>query len=364
MNARGVLRGETMAYVWDWYGLANLVAAALLLLVSALFLRAPKSEFTVAFAGFSAFTAASKFTGGVWLYFAADEATSEAWRLALTALWIPILPLLAHALCAFTWGREWSRRPWTTKAALYAPFPAMALLLVLRPGTAEAIAFSATMLFALLTIPFLVLVGRKMSAAPTAVARTHSRYVFGYCLFVLSATILSRAVPVLIEGAPFPHWQLATAYTLATSVLLYGILRTHLFDIDLRVKIALGRGTIAAIFLAVFFGVSEGAAAMLTDSTGSAVAGIVAASVLVFFLAPLQRLGDRVASSVMPGVEATPEYLHYRKLAVYRSALESALEDGRITDDERSMLEALAAELSILPADREALERDVRDLGA
>ncbi len=348
-----------MAYAWDWYGLANLLAACLLFLVSLLFLRAPRTEFTLTFALFSVFVAASKLTGGVWLYFASDPSTAEAWRLALTGLWIPILPLLAHALCAFTWGRAWEARPWTTKAALYAPFPAMGLLLLLEPQTAEDIALIATLLFALLTLPFLVLVGRKMRRATTEIDRVHSRYVFGYCLFVLIATIVSRAIPTLVPDTPFPHWQLAVAYTGATGILLYGILKTHLFDIDLKVKVALGRSTVAAILLAVFFAVSEGAAALLTDSTGSALAGIAATSVLVFFLAPLQRIGDRVASAAMPGVQATPEYLHFRKLSVYRAALERALEDGTVNPDERAMLQALAAELKLPETDLTQLETDL-----
>ena len=64
----------------------------------------------------------------------------------------------------------------------------------------------------------------------------------------------------------------------------YGIAVYHLFDIDLRLKWTLERGTMAAAFIAVFFVVSEGAATILSDRLGT-LAGLFATGVLVFALA-------------------------------------------------------------------------------
>lgn len=141
-------------------------------------------------------------------------------------------------------------------------------------------------------------------------------------------------------------------------LLVYAILKTRLLDIDLRVKLTLSRGTVAAVFLAVFFLVSELAALVLSDWLGSVV-GLVTAAVLIFFIAPLQGLADRLADRAMPNVQATPEYLAYKKMQVYSAALESVLSDRRISDRERAMLERMRTSLGIDPDDARQLEEDV-----
>lgn len=141
-------------------------------------------------------------------------------------------------------------------------------------------------------------------------------------------------------------------------LLVYAILKTRLLDLDLRVKLTLSRGTVAAVFLAVFFLVSELAALVLSDWLGGVV-GLVAAAVLIFFIAPLQGIADRFADHAMPNVQATPEYLAYKKMQVYSAALESVLSDRRISGRERAMLERMRATLGIAYDDAQALERDI-----
>lgn len=63
------------------------------------------------------------------------------------------------------------------------------------------------------------------------------------------------------------------------------------------------------------FVISEGASQFLSDELGS-VAGLLAAGVLMFFLAPLQRFAERVATAVMPNTKNTPEYKAFRKMQV------------------------------------------------
>lgn len=143
------------------------------------------------------------------------------------------------------------------------------------------------------------------------------------------------------------------------TLLAYGILRTQLFDIDVKIKATLKQSTIAAIFIAVFFMVSEGAAVFFQDWSGSTFLGIAAAGLLVFVLAPLQRLAERVGDAAMPDVAETPDYFAYRKMTVFRAALESALQDGEMTTRERLTLTRLMAELGITPQDAAAMEQDV-----
>ncbi len=46
----------------------------------------------------------------------------------------------------------------------------------------------------------------------------------------------------------------------------------------------------------------------------------VAAALVVFFMAPLQRFAERIASAAMPNTHDTPQYAAFRKLQVYQAA--------------------------------------------
>jgi hypothetical protein len=144
---------------------------------------------------------------------------------------------------------------------------------------------------------------------------------------------------------------------LAVPLITYGILKTQLFDIDLRIRWTIRQSTVAAAFVAVFYLVTEGADRLLESELGSWI-GLLASAMLVFFLAPLQRFAERVASLAMPNTQNTPEYAAYRKLQVYEAALSEALPGG-ISDKERSLLNHLRDSLEIAPADAAALESDL-----
>lgn len=172
-----------------------------------------------------------------------------------------------------------------------------------------------------------------------------------FCVLIIAYVVFG----VQWVGAVAP--QIATL--LYVPLLVYGILKSQLFDIDLKIKWTLRRGTVAAIFLAVFFAASEGAAAFFESRTGSTLAGIGAAALLVFIIAPLQRAADRLADAAMPRVQATPTYVAFRRMEVYRAALEGAMQDGEVTEREREMLRRLRASLSVPEEDAQALERDL-----
>jgi len=92
---------------------------------------------------------------------------------------------------------------------------------------------------------------------------------------------------------------------------------------------------------------------------------LLASALLMFFLTPLQRFAERVATVAMPytqntqNTQNTPEYAAYRKMQVYEAALDDALPGG-ISEKERSLLNHLRDSLEIAPADAEALERDLQ----
>lgn len=156
-----------------------------------------------------------------------------------------------------------------------------------------------------------------------------------------------------------PLIQLASfALLFYVVVTAYGIASAHLFDIDIRLKWTLERGTIAAIFVAVFFVVSEGAATILSDRLGSML-GLLATGALVFFLAPLYRASERLSGVAMPHVTDTPEYRAFRKEQIYGEALAEALKDGDISPVERAILTRLRISLELGEDVATRLETDV-----
>ena len=82
----------------------------------------------------------------------------------------------------------------------------------------------------------------------------------------------------------------AAGTLVSVPVIAYGILRTQLFDIDLRVRWTIKQSTVAAVFVAVFYLVSEGVDRFLSSELGN-LFGLFASALVVFFLAPLQRVG-------------------------------------------------------------------------
>lgn len=163
---------------------------------------------------------------------------------------------------------------------------------------------------------------------------------------------------------PMPEivWLAKCVYALGTllavPLVAYGILRSHLFDIDLRIRWTIKQSTVAGVIIAVVFAVSEGASTFLSAELGN-VAGLLAAAVVMFFLAPIQRFAENVANSAMPNTRNTPEYAAYRKMQVYESAMSEALVAGGISDKERMLLNHLRDSLGISQADAELLERDL-----
>ena len=144
----------------------------------------------------------------------------------------------------------------------------------------------------------------------------------------------------------------------AVPLIAYGILRAHLFDIDLRIQWTIKQSTLATVFVTLIFLVSEGADRLLSAELGN-FAGLLAAAVVVFFLAPLQRFAEGVASVAMPNTKNTPEYAAHRKMQVYEAAVGEAVPDGIISDRERALLNSLRESLGISAADADALEGEL-----
>jgi len=144
----------------------------------------------------------------------------------------------------------------------------------------------------------------------------------------------------------------------AVPLLTYGILRNQLFDIDLRIRWTIKQSTLAAAILSIIFLVSEAASQFLSAELGN-ILGLLAAAVVMFFLAPLQRFAERVASAAMPKTQNTPAYVAYRKMQVYEAAVTEAQQDGGISPKERALLARLRDSLGITESDAIAIEQDL-----
>ncbi len=140
-------------------------------------------------------------------------------------------------------------------------------------------------------------------------------------------------------------------------LLAYGVLHAQLFDIDLRLKIALQRSTIAALIAGAFF-VGDNVLQGLVPVHG-VLLGLLSSAVIVLALRPLHRLVEQLANRLMPGVAPTAEYLDQRKIEVYRAAYEGALQDGIVTERERAILVRLAQHLELSAAAIAQAERDL-----
>jgi len=146
---------------------------------------------------------------------------------------------------------------------------------------------------------------------------------------------------------------------LAVPLIAYGVLRTQLFDIDLRIRWTIKQSTVAGVFVAVMFVISEGASQFLSDELGSVV-GLLAAGVLMFFLTPLQTFAERVATAAMPNTKNTPEYKAFRKMQVYEAAVSEAQAEGGVSNKERALLVHLRNSLGISESDAEAIEIELQ----
>jgi len=231
--------------------------------------------------------------------------------------------------------------------------------------------YGATTLYLLLTLLFVYALTASVHAwhISRGVARTRARsftlafgfrdICWGYAYSFAILLIWSGRYAVVdadATGAPYVFYALGSL--LAVPLIAYGILRTQLFDIDLRIRWTIKQSTVAATFVALMFLISEAAEQFLSAELG-AFAGLLAAAVIVFFLAPLQHFAERVAATAMPNTRGTPEYVAFRKMQVYEAALAEAQQEGGISHKERALLVRLRDSLGITETDAEAIEREL-----
>ncbi len=226
---------------------------------------------------------------------------------------------------------------------------------------------AANVTIALYSLVALIGLGSAIAArvrAPTALMRKQANtYV---AAFGARDTVMVFSTFIVVSGVWPGETGLMVGTTLApllmellfALLLGYAVLRFQAFDIELRVKLGINRTTLAAIFLAVFFVVGTISSEYLVDRLGFALGG-VAAGMLLFAIAPLQRFAERVSNRAMPDVQDTPEYRTRRAKEMYQAAYEGMLVDDHITEKEKDVLAALAQDLGLGPKQVRDIEKAV-----
>jgi len=299
-----------------------------------------------------------------WLF--AEEVVHTLGDCAMLALYPPFLAVALQTKLT----RPFTRKPIRIGLALgsFALFCAVML---------SPLEIGATLLYIMLSLLFayaLITSIHAWRAAEPGAARARARsfaLAFGFrdiCWgFVYAGAIwliFTGKYAITETDADDPVQAiLGTIYALGTlfyvPLIAYGILRTHLFDIDLRIQWTIKQSTVASVFVAIFYLVSEGADRFLSSELGN-IAGLMAAALLMFFLAPLQRLADRIANAAMPNTRNTPEYAAFRQMQVYEQAFADAHYEGGVSAKERTLLERLRDSLGISEVDAESIEQELR----
>lgn len=172
-------------------------------------------------------------------------------------------------------------------------------------------------------------------------------------LLVLYAAAL--ALGAVRQFASLPRFVTLGLVNLTFPLLAtYALVRHQLFGIDLRVNWTVKQSTVAGVFVAVFFAASEGAQVLFADFAGNEIVGVAAAALLVFAIAPLQRVGERVANAAVPPEQAAAPVGEGDPEETYRHLAEQAWADGALERSERGLLDRARESLGL---DRETAMR-------
>ncbi len=148
-------------------------------------------------------------------------------------------------------------------------------------------------------------------------------------------------------------------WTLMFPILLtFAVLRHRVIDVDLHAKWTVERSTVVAVFIIIYLVVGRITDPFLTDRFGPT-GGVVLLAAILLAIIPAQRLAERFAERVMPGVVRTPAYRETQRLAIYRAAVESSGPPGARSPDDVRMLASLRATLALTDVDHAAMDRAV-----
>lgn len=173
----------------------------------------------------------------------------------------------------------------------------------------------------------------------------HARKARNIILILVGLTLGLGALHHVAGDLVVPIGRLFSAL-----VLSYAVVAGQIEGLDIKVRWGISKSTVAAVFITVFFIASEAAQQFFGDQFQSGYLGILAAGALVFAIAPLSRVADRLAEKAVPVAgTAAPTVVtgNTGKEESYRKALRMALRDRKLTREDEAALHEMANDLGI-----------------
>jgi hypothetical protein len=191
--------------------------------------------------------------------------------------------------------------------------------------------------------------------------------VVGIGLAVGFALALDAGDGVVVERWIGVHFFVGGLYFLASLVVLtYAVLKQRLFNINWKLNRTVRGTTLAGVFVALLFTLSEGLQVVfqqfattsggLNENIGS-ILSVVGAGIVVFVLHPVQRFAERVARQTVPNSKPVTAMSHPERVALYREQAELAWLDGQLKRKERLLLDGLRARLDLSIQEAADVER-------
>lgn len=166
---------------------------------------------------------------------------------------------------------------------------------------------------------------------------------------ILVGAGMSGAFGIFLLGI----WRLVLALTVA-----YALVKHSLFDLDARVRFTIRQSTIGAVFVIVFFVVSEVGEELVSTTVGGVLGG-VAAFLLVFALVPLQHFAEKLARAALPRPPPGRDLPLATRQDIYREQLALCRVDGELDRSERHVLEKLREALALSDEQARAIENEL-----
>lgn len=150
-------------------------------------------------------------------------------------------------------------------------------------------------------------------------------------------------------------WLYPVTIFLFAPLLAYGVLRTQLLDIQIKLRFTINKGALGASSLLVFFIVAQMIESFLGNSLG--ILGGALAGGLFFLLSPVQKAAERLAQRATPGARPVGDMTAKERVQLYQEQLEFAFADGNVSKKERMLLEHLRNRLGVQRDQAQRLER-------
>lgn len=181
---------------------------------------------------------------------------------------------------------------------------------------------------------------------------SHSNQTVRQTMAILLVALLMTASGFYVGWkASVPNWLpgiflMGLWRILLPAVVVYALVRHRLFDADVRLRWTVMRGTMALIFLGVFFVGAQLAQNYLSTAYGWSLGGL-AAGLLLFAISPIQRLAERFAQNVVPQGRSPQGMSETERLELYRQQATLVWSDGFMGRKERALLDHLRDRLQL-----------------